>query len=130
MAVSRGARPSMAGPLAGWPGPPTAPPPFSHPPAVGASSNPWGSLPPAGPPRGSPDGRQIAFDGGPEGHLAIYGPLSEGGQPRRLTAEGSDDKVPSWSRDGRWIYFASNRSGTNQVWKMPAEGGQAVQVTR
>jgi len=49
---------------------------------------------------------------------------------RRVTTGDSDDVVPSWSRDGRWVYFVSNRSGENQVWKVPAEGGEAVQVTR
>src|SRR5262249_61160257 len=52
------------------------------------------------------------------------------GSPRRLTTEPFENNVPSWSRDGRWIYFASNRSGTGQIWKMPAEGGQAAQVTK
>jgi hypothetical protein len=37
--------------------------------------------------------------------------------------------VPSWSRDGKWVYFASNRSGAWQVWKQPVAGGPAVQVT-
>jgi len=55
---------------------------------------------------------------------------AEGGQPRRLTTDASNNAAPSWSVDGRWIYFASDRTGTWQVWKMPAEGGQAVQVTR
>jgi dipeptidyl aminopeptidase/acylaminoacyl peptidase len=50
--------------------------------------------------------------------------------PRRLTTESSSDVVPSWSKDGRSIYFASNRTGTYQVWKAPAEGGPAVQVTQ
>jgi Tol biopolymer transport system component len=36
----------------------------------------------------------------------------------------------SWSQDGRWIYFASNRSGDFQIWKMPASGGEPLQVTR
>lgn len=40
----------------------------------------------------------------------------------------------SFSRDGRWIYFESDRSGQSQLWKMPADpngsGGKAVQVTR
>ena len=36
--------------------------------------------------------------------------------------------MPSWSRDGLWIYFASDRDGTWQVWKMPSTGGPAVQV--
>jgi Tol biopolymer transport system component len=55
---------------------------------------------------------------------------AEGGNPRRITTETSDDVVPSWSIDRRWIYFASDRSGELQVWKAPANGGEAVQVTR
>jgi Tol biopolymer transport system component len=55
---------------------------------------------------------------------------SGGGTARRLTAEDSTDARPSWSRDGKWIYFGSNRSGEFQVWKMPAGGGTARQVTR
>jgi Tol biopolymer transport system component len=43
--------------------------------------------------------------------------------------EPSEDVVPSWSLDGKWVYFASNRSGAWQVWKAPAPGGKAVQVT-
>ena len=56
----------------------------------------------------------------------------EGGSPRRITTEPSEDFVPSWSRDGRWIYFCSDRGGKEnwQIWKMPAEGGPATQVTQ
>jgi dipeptidyl aminopeptidase/acylaminoacyl peptidase len=50
--------------------------------------------------------------------------------PRRLTHTTAEEAVPSWSRDGRWIYFASDRSGSWQVWRMPAEGGSAIQVTK
>jgi Tol biopolymer transport system component len=86
-----------------------------------------------GTPRWSPDGRQIAFDSYiTEGHGEVYAVNAEGGRPRRLTtATGtSNNAVPSWSRDGKWIYFASDRTGAWQTWKMPAEGGQAVQVTK
>ena len=83
-----------------------------------------------GTPRWSADGRHIAFDARTEGHSDIYVVDAEGGLPRRLTTETSNDVVPSWSRDGRFVYFASNRTGTRpEVWKAPASGGAARQVT-
>jgi eukaryotic-like serine/threonine-protein kinase len=42
----------------------------------------------------------------------------------------SDDVIPSYSYDGRWIYFTSKRSGQNDIWKMPADGGGATQITQ
>jgi Tol biopolymer transport system component/DNA-binding winged helix-turn-helix (wHTH) protein len=89
----------------------------------------------AGSPSWSPDGKQIVFDCRPEGNADIYVVSSEGGKPRRMTTDTAEDIVPSWSRDGRWIYFTSNRSadgvsGQLQIWKMPAEGGAAIQMTR
>ena len=53
-----------------------------------------------------------------------------GGKPRNVTSHPAMDHVPSFSRDGKWIYFSSNRTGQFQVWKIPASGGDAVQVTR
>ena len=50
--------------------------------------------------------------------------------PRRLTAEPGVDQWPYWSRDGHWLYFVSGRGGAHEIWKMPAGGGQAVQITR
>jgi Tol biopolymer transport system component/predicted Ser/Thr protein kinase len=83
-----------------------------------------------GTPRWSPDGRWITFDSqGEDGHWDIYLIDAAGGQPRRLTPYPSDESVTSWSRDGKWIYFHSNRSGKNEIWRMPAGGGESVQVT-
>jgi Tol biopolymer transport system component len=31
--------------------------------------------------------------------------------------------MPSWSRDGRSVYFASTRNGPSTVWRVPANGG-------
>ncbi|HEX6729324.1 MAG TPA: hypothetical protein VF074_04905, partial [Pyrinomonadaceae bacterium] len=36
---------------------------------------------------------------------------------------------PTVSPDGRWVYFLSWRSGLQLLWKIPAEGGEPVQVT-
>ena len=55
---------------------------------------------------------------------------SSGGKPIRLTTDSAYDAAPSWSRDGKWVYFASKRTGQHEVWKVSAGGGEAVQVTR
>jgi eukaryotic-like serine/threonine-protein kinase len=83
----------------------------------------------AGSPRWSPDGKLIVFDGRVDGNADVYVVNVDGGKPRRMTTEDSEDVVPSFSRDGQWIYFCSNRSGTRQIWKMASAGGPAVQVT-
>ena len=82
-----------------------------------------------GTPRWSPDGRQIGFDTRPGAHPNIHIISADGGPAHRLPNDTSDDAVPSWSHDGRSLYFASNRSGSWQVWKRTVDGGQPVQVT-
>ena len=64
------------------------------------------------------------------GNPDIYLISAHGGQPRRLTEDLAEDVAPSWSRDGRWIYFGSTRSGKMQLWKLPVEQGPAVQITK
>ena len=60
----------------------------------------------------------------------IYVIDANGGTPRAITRGNYNDIVPSWSRDDRWIYFGSIRSGSWQIWKTPSDGsGAAQQVT-
>ncbi len=85
---------------------------------------------PAGSPRWSPDGRRIAFDWSLTGSIRIYVVNAGGGAPIRLTDGPTDDEVPSWSHDGKWVYFASKRSGRFEIWKTAVSGDhKAVQVT-
>jgi Tol biopolymer transport system component len=67
-----------------------------------------------GSPRWSPDGRQIAFDSRAAGNTDVYVISAEGGNPRRLTTEAFNEALPSWSRDGAWIYFCSDCNSSNQ----------------
>ncbi len=54
---------------------------------------------------------------------------SDGGQLRKLAEDEVDANIPSWSRDGKWINYASNRTGRYEVWRREAQGGKAIQLT-
>ena len=40
-----------------------------------------------------------------------------------------NDRSPRWAADGKTIFFLSTRSGSSQVWRISADGGEAEQVT-
>ena len=49
--------------------------------------------------------------------------------PKRLTPEGWSVNSPSFSPDGRTVYFLSAKSGTQQLYAVPAGGGTPKQLT-
>ena len=85
----------------------------------------------AGYPHWSPDGGHVAFHSNVEGQWDIYLVSASGDKPRRLTSHPASDDFPSFSRDGKWIYFSSDRAAGQQrsIWKVAVAGGDAVQVT-
>ncbi len=63
--------------------------------------------------------------------MDLYVATAQGGSPRRLTTNEAEEASAQWSRDGKSIYFASNRTGRQEIWKRPADGaGEDVQITR
>lgn len=83
-----------------------------------------------GTPRWSSDSKWIVFDSrlGEHSHITLVD--SEGRNQHDVVAGDYENVVPSWSRDGRFIYFASNRTGKWQVWKHELATGAETQVTR
>jgi dipeptidyl aminopeptidase/acylaminoacyl peptidase len=102
-------------------------------------------------PRISPDGKSIAYvatviDKRTHSYRsAVWVTPTAGGIARRLTAEPADATDPSWSPDGNYLAFLSEREGVatraekseqralgkdkSQIWLLPTGGGEARQLT-
>jgi TolB protein len=87
-------------------------------------------------PSWSPNGQFLAFS-----WIRHYGPGAPGGQDIyimdiasrqfvQLTHDSRVNDFPSWSPDGRHLVFQSNRSGSEQIWMMLADGTHQQQLTR
>jgi len=66
-------------------------------------------------PRWSPDGASLAFVHWRNGHADVYRIDAVAGMPHPIAASPADELAPAWSRDGRWIYYASN---ANERWRI------------
>lgn len=60
---------------------------------------------------------------------ALYRKRVDGNTVTQLTDSAARDVMPVFSPDGERIAFASDRSGTWDIYVMSADGGRAVQVT-
>jgi eukaryotic-like serine/threonine-protein kinase len=54
---------------------------------------------------------------------------STGGKPHRLDTGPGSSFVPSFSRNGKWIYFSNTRTGRAEGFRVPIDGGPATQLT-
>src|SRR5712675_2097780 len=53
-----------------------------------------------------------------------------GGKAQRLTHGKSTEFQPAWSPDGKWVTYVSWSSEGGQLWKISAEGGTPVQLSK
>ncbi len=86
----------------------------------------------------SPDGRKLVFakrvwdeKSGKAGTSLWIEDLfaRDAAPPVRFTPEGWNVNSPSFSPDGKTVYFLSGKSGSSQLYAMPTAGGAPKQVT-
>jgi Tol biopolymer transport system component len=77
----------------------------------------------------SPDGKWLVYDSDLNGNADLFIVPSDGGQPRQLTDDPSDDLNPDWSADGTLVSFHSFRTGNRDVFTVNADGSGLSQVT-
>lgn len=83
----------------------------------------------------SPDGNALAYTvtyynmEENRGVTSVYVRDMVSGGSSQLTDFASNNADPKWSADGSRLYFLSDRSGSNQIWSMAADGSDVKQVS-
>ncbi|MDW8141458.1 MAG: S9 family peptidase [Candidatus Bipolaricaulota bacterium] len=89
-----------------------------------------------GDPQISPDGKKIVFtvktvDSEKNRYLShLWLADVESGEVRPFTFGEVSDASPRWSPDGRRIAFLRTKEKRTQIWVIPADGGEAFQLTK
>ena len=75
----------------------------------------------------------IEIDGGNPVNLSAHLtslPLLDGREPDSLVVHVRDGRQPSWSPDGAWIAFSSQRDGNDEIYIMALDGRHPVNLTK
>ncbi len=74
----------------------------------------------------SPDGKRLAFTALDRLYVMDY----PNGRPRRLTMNNFTEAQPVWSKDGKYIVFATWAPQGGQLWRVAAAGGAPQQMSK
>lgn len=86
-------------------------------------------------PQVSPNGQRVVFTRrrtdleANRGRTDVWLVSMSGSSLRRLTSAPASDFNARWDPEGESIWFISTRSGSAQVWRIWADGGEAEQIT-
>lgn len=73
-------------------------------------------------PNWSPHGHRIAYGGRRNAaQRDIWTIPAGGGEPTEVTNDPAIEGSPVWSPDGKYLYFASDRAGSMNLWRVPIE---------
>ncbi|MCU0495572.1 MAG: hypothetical protein MUD01_28630 [Chloroflexaceae bacterium] len=65
----------------------------------------------------SPDGTKVVFISERSGKPELWIAPTNGNNPRQLTSNGCVNEVPTWSPDGRTIFWENNCTGSFQIYR-------------
>ena len=89
-----------------------------------------------GSPSLSPNGDWVAYSvretdmDANKGRYDLWLSPTAGGGARQLTNTEENETSPTWSADGKAIYFLSPSDDSSQVWRISVDGGKPEQVTQ
>ena len=69
----------------------------------------------------SPSGERIVYWSNNGGQRDIFTVPAAGGARVAITNDPAIDWSPTWSRDGRFVYFASDRGGAMNLWRIAVD---------
>jgi Tol biopolymer transport system component/tRNA A-37 threonylcarbamoyl transferase component Bud32 len=73
----------------------------------------------------APNSRTIVFGSfGADRHWHVWTIDVDGANLRQITTGSNDQEAPTWSRDGKWIYFSRADSSGRNTWRIGVAGGQ------
>jgi len=74
-------------------------------------------------PQWSPHGTRIAYQTrlGTKSQMDIMTVPAAGGDPTPVLSDAATDWSPTWSPDGRFLYFVSDRGGSMNLWRVPID---------
>ena len=76
-------------------------------------------------PSWSPDSRRICY----QDLRDLWIVPAAGGSAQMLTDHQAASRYPTWSSDGRFVYFSSTREGPLALWRISSTGGAPERVT-
>ena len=65
----------------------------------------------------------------PDATWDIWTTRGDGSDPRRLTDNPGNDMYPTWSADGRYVAFVSDRDEDREIYVMKADGTEQMNLT-
>ncbi|MEK6280067.1 MAG: protein kinase [Acidobacteriota bacterium] len=76
-----------------------------------------------------PDNKRIVYTSNVGGEESLWIVKASGGVPQQLNDRGSTYWWPTVPNDGRYVYFVSDITPGNNIWRLELEGGELKQVS-